>query len=308
MKHYSIAALGLALVLAASPAVAQPRVVTSILPLQSLAAGIMAGIGEPTTIVRNTGSPHSFALRPSDARNLNAADLVFWIGVEYETFLEKPVAALAGKAKVVSMMAAPGVNILPAREGGTWEAHNHGGAKHSHKPGAIELDGHIFLDVDNAAAMIRAMVAALHEVDPTNRPRYAANAEATLARLAALDGELRTTLAPVKTIPFVVFHDGYQHLERRYGLNAVGSVTVSPDRMPGARRLGEVRRKIERLKAACVFAEPQFDNSLVATVLEGTSARRGLLDYIGIDQPPGPDAYFNMMRGLARSLAGCLAG
>ena len=105
------------------------------------------------------------------------------------------------------------------------------------------------------------------EVDPANATRYAANAEATVARIMALDGELRTTLAPVKTVPFVVFHDGYQYLEARYGLTAVGSVTVSPERTPGARRLGEVRRKIERLNAACVFAEPQFDNALVATVL-----------------------------------------
>jgi len=119
---------------------------------------------------------------------------------------------------------------------------------------------------------------------------------------------MKNTLAPVARVPFVVFHDGYQYLEKRYGLNAVGSVTVSPERAPGARRLGEIRRKIERLKAACVFAEPQFDNAVVGTVLEGSAARRGLLDYIGSDQPPGPDAYFGMMRGLARSLAGCLAG
>lgn len=308
MKHYSIAGMALALVLAASPAAAQPKVTTSILPLQSLAAGVMAGIGEPATIIRSAGTPHSFSLRPSDARSLNAADIVFWIGPEYEMFLAKPVAALADKAKIVTLLTAPGVKALPAREGGAWEEHDHGGGKHTHKPGAIELDGHVFLDLENAAAMVRAMAGTLREVDPANATRYAANAEATVARIMALDGELRTTLAPVKTVPFVVFHDGYQYLEARYGLTAVGSVTVSPERTPGARRLGEVRRKIERLNAACVFAEPQFDNALVATVLEGTKARRGLLDYIGIDQPPGPDAYFAMMRGLARSLAGCLAG
>jgi len=307
MKHYSIAALALALVLAGAPALAQPRVTTSILPLQSLAAGVMAGIGEPAALVRSTGSPHSFALRPSDARTLNASTLVFWIGPEYETFLAKPVAALAGKAKSVTLIGAPGIKALPVREGGAWESHSHG-HNHTHKPGAAELDAHIFLDIDNATAIVRVMTATLREADPANAARYTANAETTLARLAALDGEMKTTLAPVSAVPFVVFHDGYQYVEKRYGLNAVGSVTVSPERLPGARRLGEVRRKIERLNAACVFAEPQFDNALVATVLEGTKARRGLLDYVGIDQPPGPDAYFGMMRGLARSLAGCLAG
>lgn len=309
MKHYSIAGLGLALALAAAPAAAQPKVTTSILPLQSLASGVMAGIGEPATIVRNTGSPHSFTLRPSDARTLNASDVVFWIGPDYEMFLAKPVTALAGKARTVSLIGVPGVTALPAREGGTWDEHDHGpGHKHTHKKGAIELDSHVFLDIENAKAIVRVMADQLRDIDPPNAARYAANAETTIARLDALDGELKAALAPVSAAPFVVFHDGYQYLEKRYGLNAVGSVTVSPERTPGARRLSEIRRKIERLKAACVFAEPQFDNALVGTVLEGTKARRGLLDYIGIDQAPGPDAYFAMMRGLARSLTGCLAG
>lgn len=308
MKHYSISGLVLGFFLiAGQPAGAQPKVTASILPLQSLAAGVMAGIGEPVTIVRTTGSPHSFALRPSDARTLNSSDIVFWIGPDYEMFLAKPLAALAGRARIVPLMGAPGVTTLPARDGGTWESHSHG-HNHTRKPGAAELDGHIFLDIDNAKAIVRAMAATLREADTANATRYAANAEATLARLGALDAELRTELAPVSRTPFVVFHDGYQYLEKRYGLNAVGSVTVSPERTPGAKRLGEIRRKIERLNAACVFAEPQFDNALVGTVLEGTKARRGLLDYIGLDQMPGPEAYFGMMRGLARAVAGCLAG
>ena len=307
MKQYSIAWLALGLACWTAPAASQPKVTVSILPLQSLAAGVMAEIGEPAALIRGAGSPHSFSLRPSDARTLNASNVVFWVGPDYETFLAKPVAALAGKATVVALIRAPGVKALPAREGGAWESHNHGHS-HTHKAGAVELDAHIFLDVDNAKAIVRAMAATLREVDAANGARYAANAETTIALLDALDVEMKNTLAPVARVPFVVFHDGYQYLEKRYGLNAVGSVTVSPERAPGARRLGEIRRKIERLKAACVFAEPQFDNAVVGTVLEGSAARRGLLDYIGSDQPPGPDAYFGMMRGLARSLAGCLAG
>jgi len=307
MKHYSIPVLGLGLLLLAAPAAAQPMVTTSILPLQSLAAGVMAGIGEPGTLVRSAGSPHSFALRPSDARMLNASDIVFWIGPEYETFLVKPLAALAGKARIVPLLTASGVKALPAREGGAWESHSHGHS-HTHKPNAIELDAHVFLDIDNAKAIVRVIADTLRSVDAANAARYTANAEATAARLNALDTEMKGALAPVARVPFVVFHDGYQYLEKRYGLNAVGSVTVSPERTPGARRLGEIRRKVDRLNAACVFAEPQFDNALVGTVLEGTKARRGLLDYIGVDQTPGADAYFGMMRGLARDLAGCLAG
>lgn len=293
--------------LTATTAAAQPRVATSVLPLQSLAAGVMAGIGEPTMLVSSAGTPHSYSLRPSEARLLNEATIVFWIGPEYETFLVKPIGALGGQSKVVPLMKASGVTPLPAREGGTWDSHGHD-HKHTHKPGVVELDAHVFLDTANAKAMVTAMARALGEADAANRERYEANAQTTRQRIDALDSELRALLEPVRGVPYIVFHDGYQYFEKRYGLNAVGSITVSPERTPGARRLGEIRRKIERLKAACVFGEPQFETGFVRTVSEGTKARIGLLDYIGIDQSPGPDAYFGMMRGLGRSLTACLGG
>jgi zinc transport system substrate-binding protein len=157
-------------------------------------------------------------------------------------------------------------------------------------------------------AIVNAMAQALGDVDPGNRTRYQANARTTIGRIEGLDADLKALLAPVRTVPYIVFHDGYQYFEKRYGLNAVGSITVSPERPPGARRLGEIRRKIDRLKAACVFGEPQFETGFVRTVSEGTKARIGVLDYIGIDQEPGPDAYLGMMRGLGRSLAACLGG
>ncbi len=295
--------------LVAAPAGAQPRVVASILPLQSLTAGVMAGIGEPSTIIRGAGSPHSYSLRPSEARLLNDAQVIFWIGPNYENFLAKPVAALGSKARVVTLISAPGVTALPAREGGTWDEHAHEpGHKHTHKPGISELDAHVFLDPVNAKAIVGVIAVTLGAVDAANRERYVANAQAVTGRIDALDSELTSLLAPVRAVPYVVFHDGYQYLEHRYGLNAVGSITVSPERAPGARRLGEIRRKIERLKAACVFSEPQFETALVRTVSNGTTARIGVLDYIGIDQAPGPDAYFGMMRGLGRALADCLDG
>src|SRR6476620_7583557 len=80
--------------------------------------------------------------------------------------------------------------------------------------------------------------------------------------------------------PTGVFHDAYQDFDQRYGLNAVGSITVSPERQPGARRLQALRRKIGTLQAVCVFAEPQFEPTLMQTVVAGTKAKTGVLDYL----------------------------
>jgi zinc transport system substrate-binding protein len=301
-------ALALAFLLPAT-AQAQPRVVASIPPVHSLVAGVMDGVGTPALLVPPTASAHTYALRPSEARLLSEAQVVFWIGPVYETFLEKPLGALAGKARTVRLADAPGIAILPARAGGAWEGHSHDGHDHRHgAKGNAEPDGHLFLDPVNAKAMVPAIAEALAAADTANAARYRANALALGSRLDALDGELRGILAPVRARPFILFHDAAQYLEKRYGLNAVGSITVSPERQPGAQRLQRLRRKIDQLGAVCVFAEPQFEPTLLQTVVERTKARTGVLDYLGIVVPPGPDAYAETMRALARSLAECLAG
>lgn len=301
--------LGIAL---SSAAWAAPRVVASIPPIHSLVAGVMDGVGAPDLLVGPTASAHTYALRPSEARLLQQAELVFWIGPVYETFLEKPLGALAAKATIVRLTDAPGIRILPARAGGAWEEHAHDGHDRAHSHGAKGRppgpDGHLFLDPENAKAVVRAAVTVLSAADAVNAARYRGNGEAVLARLDALDAELRATLAPVGDKPFIVFHDAYQYFEKRYGLNAVGSITVSPERQPGAQRLQRLRRKIAQLKAVCVFAEPQFEPTLVQTVIERTQARTGVLDYMGVAIAPGRDSYFEMMRGMAGALAGCLRG
>jgi zinc transport system substrate-binding protein len=304
--------LALALLGAAVPASAWsgPQVVASIPPVHSLVAGVMDGVGTPGLLVDAAASPHTYSLRPSEARLLQQAELVFWIGPAYETFLEKPLEALAANATIVRLIDTPGVKTLPARAGGAWEGHSRDAHDHarSHDAKGRAPDGHLFLDPENAKAMVRSAVEALAAADAANAARYRSNGAAVLARLDGLDAELRAALAPLRDKPFIVFHDAYQYFEARYGLNAVGSITVSPERPPGARRLQRLRRKIGELKAVCVFTEPQFEPTLVQTVIERTQAKTGVLDYMGVANPPGRDSYFEMMRGMARALATCLQG
>ena len=277
-----------------------PMVVASIKPVEAIVAAVMRGVGAPHLIVRGGGSPHSFALRPSDARALNDADVVFRIGPDLDVFLDKPLAALATQARVVTLIDVEGLTLWPMREGGHWDGHGddaHGG-----------IDGHVWLDPANAALLARAAAWALVSVDPANAERYTGNADDFVDRLTALDGELRVTLAPVRQVPYVVFHDAYQYFESAYGLNSVGAVTVNPERKPGARRLKEIRAVIADLGAPCLFSEPQFEPAIAATIVEGMGARTGVLDPLGSAIPPGPDGYTTLMRNLARALVDCLAG
>lgn len=109
-----------------------PNVLVSIAPVHSLVAGVMAGVGEPALLVKGGASPHTYALKPSDAAALASADVVFRVGPGLETFLDDPIENLAGGATVVELSEAPGLTLLPVREGGVWEAHDHG---HHHDDG-----------------------------------------------------------------------------------------------------------------------------------------------------------------------------
>src|SRR5690349_14828972 len=136
-----IAAMLLGAALLPSPASAgAPDVVVSIKPIHSLVAGVMAGVGEPQLIVAGSSSPHVYSLRPSDARKLERAQLVFWVGPILEGFLEKPLASLADKAEIVELDRSPSVALLPARHGGDWEADED---EHTHAASATEQDGHL---------------------------------------------------------------------------------------------------------------------------------------------------------------------
>jgi len=308
----ALASLALFAGLWAAPAAAEaPKVVVSIKPIHSLVAAVMQGVGEPALLVRGGASPHDYALKPSDAKALKEADIVFWVGESLESFLERPIANLPKKTQVVELMLGAGLQVLEPREGGAWEAHAHGKA-HDHGKHAGEHHGamnpHLWLDPMNAKEIGAIAAVALAARDTANADKYKANAAALGQRLDALDAELKAALAPVADKRFVVFHDAYQYFEKRYGLNAAGSIMVNPDRPPSAKRLSVIRDRVKTLGATCVFAEPEFEPKLVRTVTEGTSARTGVLDPEGAGLPEGPELYVTLMRNLAKGLTECLGG
>ncbi|KAF0118583.1 MAG: zinc transport system substrate-binding protein [Rhodospirillaceae bacterium] len=299
-KKYAFA-IGAALIGLVAPAVptrAAPRVVVSVVPVQALVASVMAGVGTPRLLVPSGASPHAYALRPSDARALETAELVVLIDPSFETFLTRPLASLAGRARVVRVADLPGVQKRPAR-GLSWTAHDPHDDAHLPHGG---FDPHLWLDPANARRIGAAAATVLMELDPANAAVYQRNAEALDGTLTALDETLRRELAPVAQRPFVVFHDAYQYLEVRYGLTAVGAITVAPERPPGARRLAALRERMRTKGVVCVFREPQFPSRLVETLTEGTGVRVGVLDPLG-----QPDGYVAMMQANARALRTCLA-
>ncbi len=311
------------LALAATPLAAAPRVVADIAPVHSIVARVMDGAGAPELLVPPGASPHGYALRPSEAGRLDAAEVVFWVGPALTPWLEGPLDALASDARHVELARAEGVVVLPLREGGPFEAHDHahdddghddhGNDDHDdhadeHGTAADAADGHLWLDPANAAAIAAAVAAELAALDPGNAELYTANAKAFAAELTALNADIEATLDPLQGRPFIVFHDAYQYFEAAFDLPAAGSISLGEADTPSAARVAAIRDRIAAEGVACVFAEPQFEPRLVATVIEGSDARGGVLDPIGADLDPGPGLYPALLTGLARGFADCLGG
>ena len=289
---------------------AEINVVASVKPVHSLVSGVMDGVGTPDLIVQGSASPHTYSLRPSQARQLEDADLVFWMGHELESFLEQPLEAIATKAHVVELIDSSKLKKIQMREGGMFDAHAHddhdeheGHDDHGHG----EFDVHVWLDPENAKVLVNEIKLALIELDPVNASKYEANSNKMNTKLDQLIDEVSKKLESEQGKGYVVFHDAYQYFEQRFGMSAVGSITVSPEVVPGANRIRELKEKINELNAHCVFSEPQFEPKLVSTVIEGTQANTGVLDPLGASIKDGPELYFTLIRNMADSLHECLS-
>lgn len=324
-----LAPFGLGLMLASGAMADAPRVVTDIAPVHALVARVMQGAGTPDMIVRPGASPHGYAMRPSEAAALEKADLVFWMGEGLTPWLEGAIESLAGTAHVVELLGAADSRVLPFREGVEFAAHeDHGDAEERHEGHAEDeaghddhaeahdhdhdhahdgADPHAWLDPGNAQAWLGLIALELAEHDPENAALYAANAQAAQAEVATLIEDIAAELAPVRDVPFLVFHDAYQYFEAAFGVTAAGAIALSDATAPGPARVAGLRDMAEARGVLCVFSEPQFDPKLVETVF-GDVATHGVLDPMGSQLEPGPGLYPQMLRDMAGAMVACLGG
>ncbi|MCG5548703.1 zinc ABC transporter substrate-binding protein [Halorhodospira halochloris] len=296
------------LVGASAQASQEPQVVASIKPLHSLAAAVMADVGEPQLLLSAGDSPHTYSMRPSDARAVRGADLVLYVSDHLEAFLKPALEARGDQSGNMAAADMDGITLLDGRQGADRELSEHSnGHDHAHGHGHDhERDYHLWLDPHNAQVIARQLADRLAELDAANAQKYRHNAEQLSKRLKELDERINERLEGLKGKPYVVFHDAYQYFERRYGLQSVGVVTLTPEQQPGAGHLREIRRRMVEEDVVCVFVEPQFEPSIVRALTRGVEVGVGELDPIGAGLEPGPEAYFNLLEGLVESLRDCL--
>ena len=286
------------------------KVLVSIKPFHSLVSAIMQDVSEPLLLINGNNSPHSYALRPSSAENLQQADLVFWGGEILEGFLTKPLQSLASRAKLVSLQETAGLRLLPLRSGIGWQKHETDSTNdHSAEDETTSTSGtdpHIWLDPYNAKIISAKIVEILTAMDPQNAQSYRINGEKYGLRLELLDRKLKAEMTKVAETPYMVFHDAYQYFEKRYQLNVIGAVTLHLGYGSSVRRLKTVRKTIKKEKIRCIFSEPQFSPKLLQTVTAGTNVKQGTLDPLGAGLESGPELYFTLLNNLSHNISSCL--
>ena len=318
---------------------AEIKVVASIKPIHSLASYLMDGVGKPKLIVDGYASPHGFSLKPSHAKMLQEADIVFWVGEDIENFLVKPLGSIAKNAEKIELLDIKGLKKLKFRERNVFEGHDDHGHKeddhddhakkedghddehkdehghdddhkkeghdeHGHEGHALgEFDPHIWLDPLNAKVILKEMAKHLIENDQKNASVYKDNLKKANKDLDKLVKQVKSELN--KDFKSIVFHDAYQYFEKRFKVNVLGAFTVNTDVLPGAEQLKEIREIIEHDKVTCVFSEPQFNPDIINAVAKDMNISTGVLDPLGATLTPGKNLYFDLIKNMSKSFKGC---
>ena len=302
------------------------NVIASIKPLTLIASELLADVAEVDTLLPDGASPHDFALRPSDRKRLNNADLLIWVGPEIEPYLEKVIDA----SKVEHMAMLNGHSEHDEDEHGHEKHHDeheghqdehdheehkghedehhddHGSHAHDEHEGHDHAGLHPWLDIEAVEHFTEELSVELQHHFPKQASTIKENEAAFLASLEQFESKAKAQLEPVHKNGFLVFHDAYDGFVNHFDLNQVDYFTVSPELKPGAKHLAELREKLEHSGVSCVFKEPQFSPALIDSITRGFDVHVGELDPLAGDVTLAQGAYVNFMQGLVDEFTECL--
>jgi len=280
-KRTTKSLMGLVLLLAAlvtltgcrrEPATPAPRdgklkVVTTFFPVYCFTANVAGDLAEVDNLLPPGSGPHGYSFTARDGQRLSAAQLVIMNGLGLDDWLSRSIRNLSSKHRpdIVVMSSGMSDQLIEC----VHDTHNHDhGHDHSHHHDHGTHDPHVWLDPILAIEAVNAIREALQQADPGNADGYAANAEAYIARLKALDSEIAEDLKNAGEAPFVTFHNAFPYFIRRYGLTLAAVVEQTPDVSPSPKQQKQLYETIRETKARVLFTEPQFSARLARRISE----------------------------------------
>lgn len=297
-RSLSILFAFLALVCVSVPeAIAQPKVLTTIKPLQLIAAAIVDGVTEPGVLIPATQSPHNFTLRPSDVRKISAADLIIWVGPQMETYFIG-VLAQQRRTKLIEAADIRGVELLETEED----------ADHAKETnaGSFRYDPHLWLDTGNALLIAESIAVALTSLDSANAARYQLNLQNFRDSIRALNIKIVSDLSATEGKRYVVYHNGIQYFENQFGLRHEFVLVPDHEIQPGIKHILAIREQLNATKPVCVLEDVSSNDATIATVFRGYPVNRMRIDVLGEKISSNSGGYGQLIETLALSISQCL--
>ena len=283
---------------------AEVKVVATIKPIHSLVAGVMDGLGSPSLIVDGSNSPHNFSLKPSHAKMIEDAEIIFWVGEDLETFMIKSLESIANNATKVSFMDLDSIIKLKFKEENILEVEGYNDDHDDHDDHADgEFDAHIWLDPKNAIEIVNEIAKILSLKDPNNKNVYYSNAEKLNHSLNELIEKINLSIN--KDARFIVFHDAYQYFEKRFDVSSAGALILNEEALPSAKKVSEIHKIIKKQNINCIISEPQFNPNIIKSIAQDSSILTRSFDPLGSSFDTNKNLYFEMILSLSNSLKDC---
>jgi zinc transport system substrate-binding protein len=257
-------------------------VVASFYPLAEAASKVGGDLVSVQNLTPPGVEPHDLELAPDDIEAIANADVIVYLGGGFQPAVEDALAE-AEHAVTVDALNAVATNAAPASEAEE----------------GLTVDPHVWLDPARFEEIVRAVTDGLAKADPANEATYAANAQAYVAQIAALDQEFRAGLSDCERTTIVTSHEAFGYLADAYGLTQVGILGLSPEAEPDPRRLAELRDLVEREGVTTIFAEELVSPKVAETLANEAGVQVAVLNPIesltDAQEQAGED-YLSLMR------------
>ncbi|MEK9745638.1 MAG: zinc ABC transporter substrate-binding protein [Candidatus Puniceispirillum sp.] len=286
------------------------RVVASIRPVAALVGAVMGDVGQPALLISDPAAAHHFTVKPSQARLLQDADLVFWIGPPMETTLGTALAGLAPDVPAVPLIDSDGLTRYPLDVTDHDNGPNHSSETaqphHAHHDHAV--NPHIWLDPRNVVILLHHVADRLAAADPAHKASYQANARNAAAEIEATIAAMRAEMAHYRNSRFIVLHDAHAYFERFFDVRARAAITIDPDTAPGVARVTALRQMVATAKITCIFGEAGIPDKWPQLVADGHHLSLVQLDPLGITIGDGPGFFPRLFRLYQTAYRDCLKG
>ncbi len=242
--------------------------------------------GQVYSVIDLQSSPHQFTLSPADRIALDTAQLLLWIGPEFEIFLADFFTREDSANRVITALELSEMNLRQFSSG--------------------QADPHLWLDTNNGLLIAEEITRRLKQIDPANGQDYEENLRQFAIALEASESKIARLFSNPVASRYAVYHDGYQYFEQQFGLQHAVVLVDDPEVQPGMKQLLQVRDSIQRVSPQCLMLEQDSNQALVDTIMVDTDYAAVVIDLLGYNVMSGPEGYLKLIERVAEDFAGCL--